>query len=138
MRLRILRRDLFQSRRRTHRPIFKVSPVPSSPSLLKQKLTSPDPPSTSTSTSTSPPSKPKPRAKTAKTKDALLNLEGDPKVKKRTLNTLAARRYRQKRLDQLEELENELKEARAERDAFKVRCARLEGEVGVLRGLVGK
>jgi hypothetical protein len=58
------------------------------------------------------------------------------KIKKRTMNTLAARRYRQKRLDQVAELEAELRETRQERDALKVKCARLEGEVGVLKGLL--
>jgi len=60
------------------------------------------------------------------------------KVQKRTLNTLAARRYRQKRLDQMSELEAALKESNAERDVLKVRVARLEGEVDVLRGLLTK
>jgi len=60
------------------------------------------------------------------------------KVQKRTLNTLAARRYRQKRVDQVSALEDALKETQAERDALKVRVARLEGEVEVLRGLLKK
>jgi len=60
------------------------------------------------------------------------------KVQKRTLNTLAARRYRQKRVDQVAGLEDALKETQSERDALKVRVARLEGEVEVLRGLLKK
>jgi len=59
------------------------------------------------------------------------------KVHKRTLNTLAARRYRQKRVDQVSSLESALKETEAERDELKIRVARLEGEVQVLRGLMG-
>jgi len=58
------------------------------------------------------------------------------RIQKRTLNTIAARRYRQKRFDQMAELEAALKETRSERDALKVRVARLEGEVDVLRGLL--
>lgn len=61
---------------------------------------------------------------------------GSSRVKKRTLNTLAARRYRQKRVDQVSGLESALKETELERDALKVRVARLEGELEVLRGLV--
>lgn len=58
-------------------------------------------------------------------------------IKKRTLNTLAARRYRQRRLDQVSELEEQLKETKEERDGLKNRVARLEGELDVLRRLVG-
>ena len=58
------------------------------------------------------------------------------RVEKRRQNTLAARRYRQKRVDQMSGLEAELKEAKAERDEWKVRCAKLEGEVEALRALL--
>jgi len=58
------------------------------------------------------------------------------RVEKRKANTLAARRYRQKRVDQMSSLEAELKDAKTERDEFKVRCARLEGEVETLRALL--
>ena len=58
-------------------------------------------------------------------------------VKKRTLNTLAARRYRQRRVDQVSGLEAALKETEAERDDLKTRVARLEGELDVLRRLMG-
>jgi len=59
------------------------------------------------------------------------------RVRKRTLNTLAARRYRQKRVDQVSGLETALKETEAERDSLKIRIAKLEAEVEVLRGLIG-
>jgi Basic region leucine zipper len=58
------------------------------------------------------------------------------KVHKRTLNTLAARRYRQKRVDQMAELEQKLKESEKEKEELQMRVARLEGEVEVLRGLL--
>lgn len=57
------------------------------------------------------------------------------RVMKRTRNTLAARRYRQRRVDQMSDLEAVLKETQTERDALKVRVARLEGELEALRGL---
>ncbi len=59
------------------------------------------------------------------------------RIKKRTLNTLAARRYRQKRVDQMAGLEITLKETETERDELKIKVARLEAEVEVLRRLVG-
>lgn len=49
---------------------------------------------------------------------------------------MAARRYRQKRVDQMNSLESQLKDTQTERDALKVRCARLEGEVETLRQLL--
>ena len=58
------------------------------------------------------------------------------RVEKRKANTLAARRYRQKRVDQMSSLEAEIKEVKTERDDLKVRCARLEGEVETLRALL--
>ncbi|KAE9380916.1 hypothetical protein N431DRAFT_325534 [Stipitochalara longipes BDJ] len=58
------------------------------------------------------------------------------KVHKRTLNTLAARRYRQKRVDQMAELEQKLRESEKEKEEALMRVARLEGEVEVLRGLL--
>ncbi|KAF2026358.1 hypothetical protein EK21DRAFT_74376, partial [Setomelanomma holmii] len=58
------------------------------------------------------------------------------KIEKRRANTMAARRYRQKRVDQMTTLESELKEIKTERDDLKVRCARLEGEVETLRALL--
>jgi hypothetical protein len=49
---------------------------------------------------------------------------------------MAARRYRQKRVDQMSTLETELNGVKTERDDLKVRCARLEGEVETLRALL--
>lgn len=58
------------------------------------------------------------------------------RVEKRKQNTLAARRYRQKRVDQMKQLEDMLKETERERDALKVRVARLEGETETLKHLL--
>jgi len=55
---------------------------------------------------------------------------------KRKANTLAARRYRQKRLDKVAELEAALKATQLERDALKVQVAKLQGETEVLKELV--
>ncbi|KAF2662706.1 hypothetical protein K491DRAFT_686582 [Lophiostoma macrostomum CBS 122681] len=62
--------------------------------------------------------------------------ESSARVEKRRQNTLAARRYRQKRVDQMSTLESTLQETRLERDDLKVRVARLEGEVETLRRLL--
>jgi hypothetical protein len=58
------------------------------------------------------------------------------KIVKRQLNTQAARRYRQKRVDQVSSLEAALKAVQDERDALKVRVARLEGETDTLKKLL--
>jgi len=62
--------------------------------------------------------------------------EPSARIEKRQANTLAARRYRQKRLDQVAELEAELKEARLERDAFKNQVLKLQGETELLKDLL--
>lgn len=58
------------------------------------------------------------------------------RIEKRKANTLAARRYRQKRLDRVAELESALEATRLERDTLKVQVAKLQGETQVLRALV--
>ncbi|MCJ1394009.1 hypothetical protein MMC18_006886 [Xylographa bjoerkii] len=58
------------------------------------------------------------------------------RVEKRKANTLAARRYRQKHLDKLAELESALKATQLERDGLKVQVAKLRGENQALKGLV--
>lgn len=49
--------------------------------------------------------------------------------RQRNLNTLAARRYRQRRINENRNLTAALKETQAERDALKTQVARLEGEI---------
>ncbi|KAF2676433.1 hypothetical protein K458DRAFT_492493 [Lentithecium fluviatile CBS 122367] len=63
-------------------------------------------------------------------------LSQSARIEKRKANTMAARRYRQKRVDQMNDLETQLKQTQSERDDLKVRCARLEGEVETLRQLL--
>ncbi|EMD64877.1 hypothetical protein COCSADRAFT_36245 [Bipolaris sorokiniana ND90Pr] len=75
-------------------------------------------------------------SKTSSTKSSPVVQEPASRIEKRKANTLAARRYRQKRVDQMSTLEAELKEIKAERDELKVRNARLEGEVDTLRALL--
>ena len=58
------------------------------------------------------------------------------RIEKRKANTLAARRYRQARLDKVASLEAELKATQLERDALKVQVAKLQGESQALKDLV--
>jgi hypothetical protein len=57
---------------------------------------------------------------------------------KRRRNKLAARRLRQKKMDQMSDLEARLEEMRKERDDLRLNAAKWEGEVMVLRQLLGK
>nr|POE88234.1 hypothetical protein CFP56_11463 [Quercus suber] len=55
--------------------------------------------------------------------------------RKRERNTEAARRYRQRKVDQVAELEEALAAMTRERDELKLKLARSETEVDVLRGM---
>ncbi|KAI1434947.1 hypothetical protein GGR50DRAFT_356420 [Xylaria sp. CBS 124048] len=55
---------------------------------------------------------------------------------KRQRNNVAARKYRQKRIDRINELESELDEVKQERDDLKLRLARQEAETAALRTLM--
>lgn len=104
----------FNSLRQSH-----ISSAPASASTA----TSPDPPSVSSNT---PPTVATP---------------GPSKVPKSTgtrkeRNTAAARRYRQRKLDRVTELEEALSKVMKERDELKLRLAKSEGEGDVLRGLL--
>lgn len=64
--------------------------------------------------------------------------EDDVKANKRQRNTMAARKYRQKRLDLIADLEKALEEMTAERDELKLRLARKDAEAGALREMLAK
>ncbi|KAH6609128.1 gaf domain nucleotide-binding [Trichoderma cornu-damae] len=57
---------------------------------------------------------------------------------KRQRNTMAARKYRQKRLDRIADLERALSEMTGERDDLKLKLARREAEVEALREMLGR
>ena len=63
---------------------------------------------------------------------------GDSRKRKRERNTEAARRYRQRRQDRLEELEDALAAMQKERDELRIKLARSEAETDILRGLMAK
>ncbi|KAF2453929.1 hypothetical protein BDY21DRAFT_366644 [Lineolata rhizophorae] len=56
-----------------------------------------------------------------------------PSSSKRARNALAARRYRQKHVDRVEQLEAALRGVTRERDGLRLELARKEAEVGLLR-----
>ncbi|OQE13769.1 hypothetical protein PENFLA_c043G03705 [Penicillium flavigenum] len=62
--------------------------------------------------------------------------DSSDRASKTRLNTLAARRYRQRRVDRTHELEAELDAIKKERDALKIRVSKLEGETNALKGLL--
>ncbi|GAQ37849.1 Cys/Met metabolism PLP-dependent enzyme family protein [Aspergillus tubingensis] len=73
---------------------------------------------------------------TASSRAAAPPKEAPNRVKKRELNTLAARRYRQRRVDRMNQLEEELEAIKRERDELKMRVSKLEGETEALRSMV--
>jgi hypothetical protein len=62
--------------------------------------------------------------------------DGDRLQEKRRRNKLAARRLRQKKMNQMSDLEARLEEMTKERDDLRLKAAKWEGEVMVLRQLV--
>ncbi|KAK4098453.1 hypothetical protein N658DRAFT_432015, partial [Parathielavia hyrcaniae] len=55
---------------------------------------------------------------------------------KRQRNTIAARKYCQKKLDRIDELEKALKETLEERDQLKLRLVKQEAETNALKELM--
>ncbi|KAI1807817.1 hypothetical protein F4811DRAFT_549580 [Daldinia bambusicola] len=55
---------------------------------------------------------------------------------KRQRNNAAARKYRQKRIDRINELETELRSVKEERDDLRLRLARQEAETAALRSML--
>ncbi|KAJ5945583.1 bZIP transcription factor bZIP-1 [Penicillium verhagenii] len=70
--------------------------------------------------------------------DSVLSRVESSRVEKRKLNTLAARRCRQRRVDQTKNLEDELERMRKERDELRLKVSRLEGETQALKGLLAR
>lgn len=62
--------------------------------------------------------------------------ESSAKIEKRKANTMAARRYRQNRMDKMASLEAALEKALRERDALKVQLAKVEGENLALKAMM--
>jgi len=110
-----------------------VGNLTSSTPMLKDRSSSGSAPSPRNRVSSSPEQQSHSKSSTSKSSSLAPDAA---RVEKRRANTMAARRYRQKRVDQMTGLEAELKDVKTERDDLKVRCARLEGEVETLRALL--
>ncbi|KAK7743382.1 hypothetical protein SLS62_010619 [Diatrype stigma] len=71
------------------------------------------------------------------TKRSLTPTTVDPvTANKRQRNNEAARKYRQKRIDRITELEGELSDIKQERDDLRIRLARQEAEAAALRSML--
>lgn len=91
----------------------------------------------SPSSASSPPGKTSSRAGAGRATTSTKRDAEDPDVVvKRQRNTIAARKYRQKRLDRIQELEDALKAVTGERDELKLRLARQEAETAALREMM--
>lgn len=91
--------------------------------------------SPSTSTSTTPSSVPAPKTSAGSRKRRREDEDSDAALK-RHRNTLAARKYRQKRLDRIKELEDALEEMTKDRDELRIRLARQEAETEALKSMM--
>jgi len=61
----------------------------------------------------------------------------DPTVHlKRQRNTLAARKYRQKRIDRITELEDAVDKLKSEREELRIKLARQEAETAALKEML--
>ncbi|KAJ5900805.1 uncharacterized protein N7473_004875 [Penicillium subrubescens] len=76
-----------------------------------------------------------PSPATSQGEDVLTRVDSS-RVEKRRLNTLAARRCRQRRVDRMKTLEDELESMRRERDELRLKVSKLEGETEALKGLL--
>ncbi|KAK3331498.1 hypothetical protein B0H66DRAFT_614036 [Apodospora peruviana] len=57
-------------------------------------------------------------------------------IVKRQRNNLAAKKYRQKKIDRIQELEEEVDDVKKERDELRIRLARQEAETAALREML--
>lgn len=60
------------------------------------------------------------------------------KILRRQRNTIAARKYRQKKVDRISDLEKMLEEMTRERDELRLRLARQEAETDALKSIMKK
>jgi hypothetical protein len=73
-----------------------------------------------------------------KAAEASVAADEDDKTNKRQRNTMAARKYRQKRLDLIADLEKQLEEMTADRDNLRLQLARKDAEAGALKEMLAK
>lgn len=78
----------------------------------------------------------KPSAAAAVAEELCPDDEDPEVVSRRYRNNLAAKRYRQKKVDRIQELEEEVKEVKQERDDLRIKLARQEAEIAALREML--
>lgn len=124
-----------------------LNPAPSQPSQPSPSIQLEHPPTINTepishSRASSPSSASPPggnsssRASGAGRASSKRDAEDPDVVVKRQRNTIAARKYRQKRLDRIQELEDALKAMTGERDDLRLKLARQEAETAALREMM--
>lgn len=114
--------------------MFSLSTAPLSENLNNTSLRPHGSPSSTSSHSASS----KKRAAPSAPADLLAEDEDAEVVIKRQRNTMAARKYRQKRLDRISDLERALGDMTSERDQLKLQLARREAEVEALREMLSR
>ncbi|RYP80041.1 hypothetical protein DL770_006400 [Monosporascus sp. CRB-9-2] len=117
-------------------PSYNLTPSPPLEILPPEPETPPEPldrtvlaPSSSLSQEAPPPEQPRGKKRSLSPVDPVTAI-------KRQRNNEAARKYRQKRIDRITELESELTVVKQERDALRIRLARQEAETAALRSML--
>lgn len=120
-----------------HDPIFTHTHSHNSQTPQHSQTSQPSTSTTSPSTSTSatPPSAPAPKSDAGSRKRPREDEDSDAAIK-RQRNTLAARKYRQKRLDRIKELEDALEDMTRDRDDLRIKLARQEAETDALKSMM--
>jgi len=116
-----------------HTPYPKTKPASVPSTGQSPSSTKPNPLSASSSTKTSPPAG---TASVAPTASSSSTDDLDDTTLRRQRNTIAARKYRQKRTDRISELEDALAAMTKDRDTLRLQLGRRDAEVGVLREML--
>lgn len=117
-------------------PSHSSQPPSSSAIPLDTPTTTTDPISHSRASSPSSASPPGRASGAGRASTSKRDAEDPDVVVKRQRNTIAARKYRQKRLDRIQELEDALKAMTGERDDLRLNLARQEAETAALREMM--
>ncbi|RYO86090.1 hypothetical protein DL764_009063 [Monosporascus ibericus] len=126
------------ARRQVTPPSYNLNPSPPLELLPPEPDGPPEPldwtlfaPSSSLSREPPPPERPRGKKRSLSPVDPITAV-------KRQRNNEAARKYRQKRIDRITELESELAVVKQERDDLRIRLARQEAETAALRSVMSQ
>lgn len=132
-----LSEELLSQERQLLDPTFEQLQPQQQPPLTTQPSTSSNSP-LFTIFPSNPTHSPSSSSSTSSKRKASSDQEAQDKAIKRQRNTLAARKYRQKRLDRIAELEKALEDMTGDRDDLKLKLVRREAEVDALREMLGR